>query len=182
MTPPGLALNEDCQAMLEGARGPATRFAMQLVMRAADVMGATRLVPVTFAHIDACFYAGQAHVDFARFMLEGGATFAVPAWTNNGLVSLADETVRDADTDMARGAKELMLLYKELGCKPVWTCAPYQLPGRPKNGRPHCRRANPMRSASTMRWWARDTKQVWRLPRRCLCRDRVCPFCRAAHR
>jgi predicted aconitase len=134
MTPPGLALNEDCQAMLEGARGPATRFAMQLVMRAADVMGATRLVPVTFAHIDACFYAGQAHVDFARFMLEGGATFAVPAWTNNGLVSLADETVRDADTDMARGAKELMLLYKELGCKPVWTCAPYQLPGRPKMG------------------------------------------------
>jgi predicted aconitase len=134
MTPPGLTLNEDCQAMLEGARGPATRFAMQLVVRAAHVMGATRLVPVTFAHIDACFYAGQAHVDFARFMLECGATFAVPAWTNNGLVSLADETVRDADTDMARGAKELMLLYKELGCKPVWTCAPYQLPGRPKMG------------------------------------------------
>lgn len=134
MTPPGLTLNEDCQAMLAGDRGPATRFAMQLVVRAAHVMGATRLVPVTFAHIDACFYAGQAHVDFARFMLEGGATFAVPAWTNNGLVSLADETVRDADTEMARGAKELMLLYKELGCKPVWTCAPYQLPGRPKMG------------------------------------------------
>jgi predicted aconitase len=74
MTPPGLTLNEDCQAMLAGARGPATRFAMQLVQRAARVMGATRLVPVTFAHIDACFYAGQAHVDFARFMLDGGAS------------------------------------------------------------------------------------------------------------
>jgi predicted aconitase len=134
MTPPGLALNEECRAMLDGGRGPAMKFAMELVVRAAHVMGAKRLVPVSFAHIDACFYAGQAHVDFARFMLEGGATFAVPAWTNNGLVSLADETVRDADTEMARDAKELMLLYKELGCKPVWTCAPYQLPGRPKMG------------------------------------------------
>ncbi len=134
MTPPGLSLNEACRAMLDGGRGPAVKFAMELVVRAARVMGATKLVPVTFAHIDACFYAGQAHVDFARFMLDGGASFAVPAWTNNGLVSLADETVRDADTDMARGAKELMLLYKELGCKPVWTCAPYQLPGRPRLG------------------------------------------------
>jgi predicted aconitase len=134
MTSPGLTLAEDCRAMLAGARGPATKFAMQLVQRAARVMGATQLVPVTFAHIDACFYAGQAHVDFARFMLDGGASFAVPAWTNNGLVSLADETVRDAGTPVARGARELMLLYRQLGCKPVWTCAPYQLPGRPGLG------------------------------------------------
>ena len=134
MTEPALQLNEDCQAMLAGERGPATRFAMQLVQRAAHVMGASRLVPVTFAHIDACFYAGQAHVDFARFMLEGGATFAIPAWTNNGLVSLADGNVRDPKTEMARGARELMELYAELGCRTVWTCAPYQLPGRPKLG------------------------------------------------
>ncbi len=129
-----LTLNDDCRDMLEGRRGPAMQFAMELVLRAARVMGATELVPVTFAHIDACFYAGQAHVDFARFMLEGGGTFAVPAWTNNGLVSLADDTVRDRGTEMARGARELMQLYAQLGCKTVWTCAPYQLPGRPALG------------------------------------------------
>ena len=27
-----------------------------------------------------------------------------------------------------------MQLYEALGCKPVWTCAPYQLPGGPKLG------------------------------------------------
>ncbi len=35
-------------------------------------MEAERLIPISFAHLDACFYTGQAHVDFARFMLEGG--------------------------------------------------------------------------------------------------------------
>ena len=134
MTDAGIELNEDCKSMLEGHKGPATRFAMELVLRAAKVTGAARLVPVTFAHIDACFYAGQAHVDFARFMLEGGARFAVPAWTNNGLVSLVNTDARDPETEMARGARELMQLYSELGCKTVWTCAPYQLPGRPKLG------------------------------------------------
>ena len=48
------------------------------------------LIPVSFAHLDACFYAGQAHVDFAQFLMDHGARFAVPAWTNSGLVSLAD--------------------------------------------------------------------------------------------
>ncbi len=129
-----LQLNDDCAAMLHGDRGPALQFAMQLVKRAADVMGACELVSVTFAHIDACFYAGRAHVDFARFMLEAGARFEIPAWTNNGLVSLADENIRDPKTEMARGAKELMQLYAELGCRTVWTCAPYQLPGGPGFG------------------------------------------------
>ncbi len=131
---PELNLNDDCKAMLSGDRGPALQFAMQLVERAAVVMGATDLVPVTFAHIDACFYAGRAHVDFARFMLESGAKFKIPAWTNNGLVSLADESIRDPKTETARGAKELMQLYADLGCRTVWTCAPYQLPGGPGPG------------------------------------------------
>ena len=35
---------------------------------------------------------------------------------------------------MVRGAHELMELYAQLGCKPTWTCAPYQLAGGPKFG------------------------------------------------
>ena len=118
-----LQLNDDGAAMLRGDQGPALQFAMQLVQRAANVMGAHELVPVTFAHIDACFYAGRAHVDFARFMLEAGARFEIPAWTNNGLVSLANDNIRDPKTEMARGAKQLMQLYAQAGqhsaaCRP----------------------------------------------------------------
>ena len=38
------------------------------------------------------------------------------------------------DTEMVEGARKLMQLYAAFGCKPTWTCAPYQIPGGPKFG------------------------------------------------
>ena len=63
------------------------QLAMELVVQAARILNATHLIPVTYAHIDACFYTGQAHIDFAQFMLDHGAKFPIPAWTNNSVVS-----------------------------------------------------------------------------------------------
>lgn len=131
-----IALDDRERAFLDGAHGPAMQLAMRLVLRAGEVMGARSLIPISFAHIDACFYAGDAHVDFAQYLLDHGAKLAVPAWTNNGVVSLADPDIRPeaSDPQMVQGARRLMQLYERLGCKPVWTCAPYQLPGGPKFG------------------------------------------------
>jgi len=131
-----LVLDEHCRALLTGSAGPAMKLAMDVVMRAAHITRAESLIDVSFAHIDACFYNGQAHVDFARFMVDNGARLAVPAWTNSGLVSLAEPDLRPATGDAATvaGARELMALYAKLGCRTVWTCAPYQLPGRPGLG------------------------------------------------
>jgi predicted aconitase len=131
-----LVLEAREQKLLDGVEGPAMQLAMRLVTRAADIMGATTLIPISFAHIDACFYAGEAHVDFAQFLVDHGARFAVPAWTNSGLVSLADPGLRPEaqDPEMISGARRLMGLYERLGCRPVWTCAPYQLPGGPRFG------------------------------------------------
>ena len=99
-------------------------------------MGAERLIPVSFAHIDACFYTGQSHVDFARYLTEHGAKPVIPAWTNNGVVSLADPTLRAEadDPEMVRGARKVMQLYAAMGFTPTWTCAPYQLTGGPGFG------------------------------------------------
>lgn len=131
-----LALDTRDRARLGGDEGPALKLAMRLIVQAAAIMGAEELIPVTFAHIDSCFYAGAAHVDFARFLVDNNARLAIPAWTNTGLVSLADANLRpeSRDPEAVRGARELMKLYEQLGCKPVWTCAPYQLPGGPKRG------------------------------------------------
>jgi predicted aconitase len=112
------------------------QLAMRLVVKAADIMAAERLIPVSFAHLDACFYTGQAHVDFVRFLLDNGAALAVETWTNNGVVSLADGGLRPRgeDPEIVDGAGELMKLYERLGARPTWTCAPYQHPGGPKFG------------------------------------------------
>lgn len=109
---------------------------MRLVLRAAEIMGAERLVPLSFAHIDACFYTGRAHLDFVRFLLENGAQLSVPTWTNNGVVSLDDPGLRpqSEEPDIVRGARQVMEAYQQLGCRPTWTCAPYQLAGGPSLG------------------------------------------------
>jgi len=129
-------LDQRDRDLLEGAEGEAMRLAMRVVLRAAEIDGARRLQDICFAHIDACFYNGQAHVDFARFMLDNGARLAVPTWTNASLVSQVDSEVRPEKNDpvVVSGARLLMDLYERLGCEPVWTCAPYQLPGRPQLG------------------------------------------------
>jgi predicted aconitase len=118
------------------ADGRAYQLALQLVEQAARIMGAPRLIPISFAHIDACFYTGQSHVDFVKFLLQHGAKIRVPTWTNNSVASPDDGGLRpeQSDPEMVRGAHELMRLYVQLGCKPTWTCAPYQLAGGPKFG------------------------------------------------
>jgi predicted aconitase len=118
------------------AEGRAHQLAIQLVEQAATILGAPRLVPISFAHIDACFYTGRSHVDFVTFLLEHGAKLSVPTWTNNSVASPDDGGLRPehSDPEMVRGAHELMKLYAQLGCKPTWTCAPYQLAGGPKFG------------------------------------------------
>lgn len=131
-----LVLDEGDRARLSGSEGRAMQLAMRLVLRAAAIMRADRLVPITFAHLDACFYAGQAHVDFARFLAANGARFAVTTWTNNGVVSLADPDLRPqaADPETVAGARELMRLYAGLGARQTWTCAPYLVAGGPRMG------------------------------------------------
>lgn len=123
------------KARLRGQQGKAMQFAMQTIVAAAEIDQAQSLIDISFAHIDACFYSGRAHLDFINYMLEHGASLAVPSWTNNGLVSLNDLSVRDplASREMNE-AKQLMEAYIRLGCNPVWTCAPYQLPGGPGFG------------------------------------------------
>ena len=108
---------------------------MKTVVAAAQIDQVDSLIDISFAHIDACFYNGRAHLDFILYMLEHGASLAVPSWTNNGLVSLNDLSLRDPRLDPVMDeAKQLMEAYIRLGCQPVWTCAPYQLPGRPGLG------------------------------------------------
>jgi predicted aconitase len=123
------------RALLGGEKGKALQFAMEVVVRAGEVMGAPHLIDVSFAHIDACHYQGQAHLDFIRFMAEHGARFEIPAWTTTLPISLTGREAReDADPILLRDARAVADLYVVLGCKPMWTCAPYQLPGGPKFG------------------------------------------------
>jgi predicted aconitase len=129
-----LHLTFDERAMLAGEAGAAVQLALRLMVRLGEIRGADRLIPVTGAHVDGCLYHGPVSIDFAAKLVEGGGQVRVPTTLNVGAIDLLHPTLFRGDAALARSARELMQLYTSLGCRPTWTCAPYQLTQRPALG------------------------------------------------
>lgn len=100
---------------------------MRLVVRAAEVLGADRLIPVTRAHVDSCLYHGEATIDFVERLIDGGAQVTVPTTLNVGALDLLHPELWRGDARVAERGRLLMSHYRSLGCQPTYTCAPYQL-------------------------------------------------------
>jgi predicted aconitase len=100
---------------------------MRLVVRAAEVLGAEQLIPITGAHVDSCLYHGEATVDFVERLIEGGAQVTVPTTLNVGALDLLHPELWRGDAIAAERGRLLMRRYRSLGCQPTYTCAPYQL-------------------------------------------------------
>ena len=132
-----LALSELERRWLSGAAGRAKQLSMQLMVSAAEATGATEFVEVTFAHINSSHYAGRVYVDFAEFLLAEGGEPTVPTFTNASLIDCAHPEFRSSAEHPieVEGALRLMEIYEQLGCRPMWSCAPYDQPeGRPEFG------------------------------------------------
>ena len=110
-------LDEREERLLSGADGKAMQFAMRMIVAAADVAGATELVPIEMAHINSCHYSGPMSLDFAEFLLAGGARLAVPTHTNASLISCSSPDLRPASEsrDAVEGARRVMEIYEQLG-------------------------------------------------------------------
>ena len=122
------------RAMLDGHGGEGTATAMRILLETAEVMEAPRLVPVTRAHIDGCLYHGRAGLDFAELLRGRGARVAVPTTLNVSSLDLLHPGLVRLDEATAAHARRLMDAYIAMGCRPTWTCAPYQLPDPPRLG------------------------------------------------
>ncbi|MCD6021359.1 MAG: aconitase subunit 1 [Actinomycetia bacterium] len=127
-------LEDQDRALLDGEAGDGAALAMRLVVRMAEVARAPRLRDITRAHIDSCLYHGQVGLDFAERLLGGGATVAVPATLNVSSLDLLHPELVRLDDETRDRAKRLMDAYVAMGCRPTWTCAPYQLSDRPAFG------------------------------------------------
>lgn len=129
-----LLLSENDQAMLAGEAGAATALAMRIVTGLAETMGANALLSIEGAHIDSCLFHGQSGIDFARRLTDGDAQVAVPTTLNVSSLDLLHPDLFKGPADEAAQSRELMSLYESMGCRPTWTCAPYQLEDRPSFG------------------------------------------------
>src|SRR5262249_15159425 len=111
--------------------------------RVGEAIGASRLIDISSAHITSCYYNGRPSLDFAERLAALGAHVAVPTTLNavappaclarRGSDALLHPQYRGGTPDTEEGGR-LMDLYASLGARPTFTCAPYQLPGRPGLG------------------------------------------------
>ncbi len=108
-------------------RGEGAAFAMRLVVRAAEETGADRLIDITAAHVDSCLYHGEASLDFANRLVDGGAHVSVATTLNVGAVDLLHPELNRGDPAAVDRGRLLMDRYRALGARPTFTCAPYQL-------------------------------------------------------
>lgn len=129
-----IELTERDRGLLAGAGGDAAALAMRVLVRAAALMGAERLLDITGAHIDGCLYHGQASLDFALRLVAGGGKVVVPTTLNVGSLDLIHPELFRGDAAVKSQAERLMQAHLELGCEATFTCAPYQGRVRPQLG------------------------------------------------
>ena len=120
--------------MLSGDCGEAAATAMRILVTMAGVYGARRLLDIEGAHIDGCLYHGDSGVDFAEMLVAGGARVRVPTTLNVGGLDLLHPEEFAGTAERRAKALRLMECYEEMGCRTIWTCAPYQTTPRPAFG------------------------------------------------
>lgn len=131
MTPPGLELEDRDRALLSGEEGEGAAFAMEVLARFAEALGAPRLLDVTRAHIDGCLYHGEASLDFVEHLVRGAARVRVPTTLNVGSMDLIHPELILSPEPERQAGRRLMEAHLQLGCAPSFTCAPYQSAARP---------------------------------------------------
>ena len=115
-----------------GTRGD--QMALQIVVQAAQMLGADSLIEIHSSHIDGCLYHGDSGVLFCEKLVDEGARVKVPSTTNVGALNLLNPNQVHLPTKQRAMALRLMNAHDKLGCTPSWTCAPYQAGARPDPG------------------------------------------------
>ena len=129
-----VALLDADRSRLEGEHGVGAQMAMSIVARMADVLGATALLDITAAHIDSALFLGDATLEYAEHLAQGGASVVVPTTLNVSGVEEQGWRRWAVSADWAAKAQRQMRAYEQMGCKPTYTCAPYQTEERPAFG------------------------------------------------
>ena len=117
-------LTEADQAALDGSNGPAVQRAMNIVVETAKIQGASQLVDVAAAHIDACTYVGPGGLAFAEKLVELGGHVRVLTTTNSCSVDRSNWRRLGVADALGEPASRVADAYVALGCAPSFTCAP----------------------------------------------------------
>ncbi|MHC5534566.1 aconitase X catalytic domain-containing protein [Priestia megaterium] len=129
-----ISLSDYDKALLAGSEGKAKQTAMNIILRIAEVQGATELIDISRAHIDGCIYLGESSIQFTSKMADNGGRVVVPTTMNAISIDRNRWTEFGIAGDFAKKADRLAYEYERMGVKPTFSCTPYQLPNAPNFG------------------------------------------------
>jgi len=123
-----LILSRKDKEFLEGKNGNSPRMAMEVLVELAKSYGASKLIDIKQAHIDGCLFSttGEAGLEFAEKLAVEGGKVRVPTTMN--VTSRDINRWKDFRVPERFSMKSAAMekAYLEMGCIPIWTCAPYQ--------------------------------------------------------
>lgn len=128
-------LTSQQEKILGGEEGEAKQFAMEVVTKVGDAVGAVSLVPIKSAHVLAHFSSLHlAGVDLLEKFANAGGRFAVPTTVDPASIDLENWKSFGIPPEYARQQFRLCEAYAKLGGIPCWTCVQYQVCNFPKAG------------------------------------------------
>jgi predicted aconitase len=125
------AFEED---MAAGGQGAAAAFAMDILLRFGEAIGAPALLEIAQAHVDGCLYHGEVSLDFVERLAADEGRVRVPTTLNVGSMDLLHPELIGGAAALRSAGRRLMEAHLALGCEQSFTCAPYQTRFRPRFG------------------------------------------------
>ena len=123
------------ELMLDGEYGWACQICMQILVKLGELYGATRLIPVSSAHISGVSYktVGDAAIDFLKEIAEKGAKTKTFSTLNPS--SIDKHLINRLPKSLVEKQVEILELYKRIGTVSSLSCTPYyeHVPARNSN-------------------------------------------------
>src|SRR5438105_1135149 len=98
-----MQLTEFDKELAAGEHGPAAAFAMGVLVRFGEAVGAARLLDITQAHVDGCLYHGQVSLDFVDRLVRDDGRVRVPTTLNVGSMDLIHPELIHGELDQRAG-------------------------------------------------------------------------------
>ncbi|RLI22592.1 hypothetical protein DRO54_00680 [Candidatus Bathyarchaeota archaeon] len=126
-------LTREEERILDGEYGWACQVCMRILVKLGELYGATRLIPISSAHISGISYKtiGDAAVNFLNAIIEKGAKTRVFSTLNPS--SIDPCLVDRLSKGLVEKQREILKLYEMMGAKLSLSCTPYYEYAPPKN-------------------------------------------------
>jgi len=122
-------LTPEEERIYDGECGWAYQVSMRILTRLGELFGATRLMPISSAHISGVSYKtiGDAPISFLEALAESGGEAKVPSTVNPSVFDINHAADMGISSSIAEKQIRIINLYGNMGVNPTLTCTPYYL-------------------------------------------------------